>query len=162
MVVAANPFCPISLGFLGFLGGIISRRTTLFKHGRGLVDKIVVGEDEEREDLLDQDDVDCDELSEDRIANFLASQKEEYYKSLGMAAPKQMKVLETSSSTTPGESTIEFSSSREASYLDDGEDSALLVPEAGPSREPSPIPRVYSMTEQDDPQNEPFEKVALE
>lgn len=162
MVVAANPFCPISLGFLGFLGGIISRRTTLFKHGRGLVDKIVVGEDEEREDLLDQDDVDCDELSEDRIANFLESQKEEYYKSLGMAAPKQMKVLETSSSTTPGESTIEFSSSRETSYLDEGEDSALLVRDAGPSREPSPIPRVYSMTEQDEPQKEPFEKVALE
>jgi hypothetical protein len=145
MVVAANPFCPISFGFLGFLGAVVSQRTSLINHGRTTGGEGDLGEDEEREDLLDQNEGDCDELSEDRIANFLESQKEEYYKSIGMVVPKQMKVNDTA--TTPGDSIIEFSSSRETSYVDDGEESALL----SMSRESTPEPLVYSISESDDP-----------
>ena len=145
MVVAANPFCPISLGFIGLLGAVFSRRTTFLGPARSFNGRKALEEEEEREDLLDQDDKDCDELSEDRIANFLESQKEQYYKSMGMAPPKQIKAFETS--TNHAESMIEFQSSRETSYLDDGEESSLLALNAGSSRETTPEPRMYELND---------------
>ena len=79
MVVLTNPFCPVSFGFLGFLGAVLSRRGFLY---RSKPDQ----ESEEADMLLTNDGGECHELSEDRISKFLESQKADYYKSIGMQA----------------------------------------------------------------------------
>ena len=136
-MVVMNPFCPISFGFIGFLGAIVSRRTTLLQkptreeEESGEIDILLVNKSD--------DEGDCDELSEDRITNFLELQKNLYYKSMGMdpviaRKPEQtsMNTSTTNSSTeltTPRESTIGFSSSRDTSYIEevDREESSLLT-----------------------------------
>jgi hypothetical protein len=120
MVVMSNPFCPVSFGFLGFLNAVISGRGLIFgSEGSDPKNKV-----EEEEDLLAVGEGDCDELSEDRITNFLENQKSQYYRSIGLAPPKQLQP--TDALTTPGESMIEFSSSRETSFV--GETDASTTP----------------------------------
>ena len=127
MIGLTNPFCPVSFGLMGFLSSVVSRRSISLLPFGGREKDEPIDEDEEV-DLLVHDDRECDELSEDRITNFLESQKVEYYKSIGMVPPKQQSSFDTS--TTPGASMIEFSSSRETSYIDESEDSTLLFSRA--------------------------------
>lgn len=141
MVAPGNPFCPVSFGFFGLLSAILSRRGSLYQDAPT---KKVEVKREEEEDLLAAGEAECDELTDDRISSFLENQKQQYYRSIGLAPPKQMKTLETS--TTPGESMIEFPSSRETSILEEGEQSALL------SLSPSPAftPQTFRMDDQSD------------
>lgn len=162
MVIMSNPFCPVSFGFLGFLGSVLSRRSFLYgesesSRGQNKID--------EEEDLLAAGEADCDALSEDRISTFLENQKSQYYRSIGMVPPKQLKTIETS--TTPGASIIEFSSSRETSYLDESEESALIaLNSTTPAPEPlAATPQTFRMDESDndhrndEAQSAPFEPV---
>jgi hypothetical protein len=127
MVLQINPFCPISFGFLGFLSAVVSRRSSLLKPLQG-----TVTENDEEDDFLmsKQEDYECDELNEEKISNFLESQRDKYYKSIGMDPPSATKPgqssMNASSSTsctdfsTPSQSMIEFPSSRETSlFMDD-------------------------------------------
>jgi hypothetical protein len=152
MVVVSNPFCPVSFGFLGFLNGVLSRRSFLYNDNEGPRAKNV---SEEEEDLLAVGEDDCDEISEDRISRFLENQKSQYYRSIGLAPPKQLRTIETS--TTPGASIIEFSSSRETSYLDESEESALIASDSStPAPESSSFtPQTFRMDDSDqDPPRE--------
>ena len=125
MVLQINPFCPISFGFLGFLGAVLSSRSALLRTDKR-VDK------DEEDDLLmsKQEDGECDELNEDKISHFLEMQRDKYYKSIGMDPPRasrpsqsNMNVSSSTSCTdfsTPSQSMIEFPSSRETSlFIDD-------------------------------------------
>lgn len=109
-----NPFCPISFGFIGFLGSIITRRSTLLGDQSNSEQR-----DGEFENLLivkGNDDDECDELSEARINRFLEAQKLQYYKSIGLEPlvalqPQQSSMLEaskhgTGNAGTPDESTL--------------------------------------------------------
>lgn len=104
---------------------------------------------EEEADLLVHDDGDCDELSEDRIANFLENQKHQYFTSIGMTVPPSQQKGLDSSATTPGTSMIELPSSRETSYLDETEESALLTLTSVSDANPVPPHQaaVYCMSE---------------
>ena len=147
MVAPHNPCCPVSLGFIGFLSAILSRRSSLFQ------DKTSASKSsskpEEEEDLLAVGEADCDEITDDRITSFLESQKQQYYRSIGMAPPKQLRSIETS--TTPGASMIEFSSSRETSYVEECNESGLLSlePVAGEDSA-SFTPQTFRMDEDSD------------
>lgn len=138
MVISSNPFCPVSFGFLGFLNGVLSRQSFIYNDNEGPRAKNVA---EEEEDLLAVGEDDCDEISEDRISSFLENQKSQYYRSIGLAPPKQLRTIETS--TTPGASIIEFSSSRETSYLDESEESTLIALDSS-----TPAPATHSFTPQ--------------
>lgn len=156
MIAPSSPFCPVSFGFFGLLGAIIARRGSLFN------DPPVNQRDstnEEEEDLLAVGEGECDQLTDDRITSFLETQKQQYYRSIGMAPPKQMKTID--SSTTPGASMIEFSSSRETSMLDDGEDSALITLDSrGPTPSPAFSPQTFRMDENSDRESLSQEDVA--
>lgn len=148
MVVLSNPFCPVSFGLLGFLGAVISRQTSLL--GLAAQKKREETEfPEEEADLLVHDDGDCGELSEDRIANFLQNQKQQFFTSIGMTVPPSQQRGLHSSATTPGTSMIELPSSRETSYLDETEESALLTLTSVSDANPVPPyqPAVYCMSE---------------
>ena len=154
MVVTHNPCCPVSFGLVGFLSAIISRRSSLYHESNNKSNP--EDKSEEEEDLLAVGDADCDELTEDRITSFLESQKQQYYRSIGIGAPKQLKTIETS--TTPGASMIEFSSSRETSYIEEGDESALLNLETS-----SPLEQKSAFTPQTfrmDEESEHYEEVA--
>jgi hypothetical protein len=154
MVAPHNPCCPVSLGFVGFLSAIVSRQSSLYKESKtqgGSGDR-----SEEEEDLLAVGEADCDELTDDRITSFLESQKQQYYRSIGMAPPKQLKTIETL--TTPGASMIEFSSSRETSYIDEGEEPALLNLEAStPDDKTAFTPQTFRMDEDSELDRPPSE-----
>lgn len=139
MVVFSNPLCPVSFGFLGFLGAVLSRKSALYSDESS----VYPGKRDEEDGLLAGSDTECHELSEDKIAQFLENQKQEYYKSIGMVPPRQQQTFETS--TTPGTSMIDFTSSRETSYVDDGDDSALAT---NPSR-PAYEAQTYKMNDSD-------------
>lgn len=79
-----NPFCPVSLGFLGFLGAVVSRRGFLWGEPSKQTSECV----DEVDSLLENDLEAAHELSEDKISRFLESQKHEYYKSIGMEPPE--------------------------------------------------------------------------
>lgn len=145
MVIQINPFCPISFGFLGFLSAVVSHRSSLLKPQQS----DSVGSDEEDDLLMSkQEDYECDELNEEKISNFLETQRDKYYKSIGMDAPSVNKpgqsVMNASSSTsctdfsTPSQSMIEFPSSRETSlFIDDSLIDPSLI--SGPSSISGPL-----------------------
>jgi len=163
MVVQINPFCPISFGFFGLLGAIVSRRSTLLEEERSTTEAT---QNPETDFLMTKQDEDheCDELSEDRITHFLEEQKASYYKSIGMEPPVVTKPAQENMDTSsisittraPSPSLIEFPSSRETSMIADLEElndqTILITPDTSPklnSELPQPA-QSFSISAQDD------------
>lgn len=75
--MVANPLCPVSFGLLGFVGAVLSRRGFLYSSK----------EEESGEEIHTLLDSECQELSEERIATYLETKKNDYYESIGMNPP---------------------------------------------------------------------------
>jgi hypothetical protein len=149
MVDPTYPCCPLSFGAMGLLGAVMNTRSSAFK---------LLSSDKgfhraaEEENLLDVDEAACDELTDDRISRFLDIQKEQYYRSIGLVPPKQMRSMDII--TTPGESLLEISStretSRETSLLDESGHLILPSSPAAGSQSDTPLPQTFRMDDSED------------
>ncbi len=78
MIGHLSPMCPISFGFIGFLGAIVSRRSAVWSERDDFREQYRNSEEEVDELLMtsiESEYDDCAELSDKKISEFLESQR---------------------------------------------------------------------------------------